>query len=259
MTEPGEWMRVRRRTIPALACLVALLAVGPRATAQPDQQPAAPPRSIVFVADGAGNFQAASENLRTVIGTHDLPIDVRTYEWSHGYCRIVADQIDFTHARNEGRGLARAIRAYHANHPETAIHVLGHSAGSAVVLAAIETLPPGIVDRVVLIAPALSADYDIVPALRRLDDGLHVFYSPYDWWYLGFYTHLIGTSDRRWGAASGRVGFRPCVDEDEVHLLAKLFQRPWHPADRYLGNYGGHYGNYQPDFVRAMIVPLLMD
>jgi pimeloyl-ACP methyl ester carboxylesterase len=240
--------------------LVALTAAGQCgcAVAQESLRPGVEPQSVVFVADGAGNFQAASGHLRYVVHADGRPIDVRTFEWSHGDGRIVADQVDFAHARAEGQALAEVLRAFHAEHPDLPLHLFGHSAGSAVALAAAEAVPPGVIDRVVLIAPALSAGYDIVPALRNVG-GLHVFYSPHDWWYLGVYTQLIGTSDRRWGAASGRVGFQPSVDEAEVHLLDKLYQRPWHPADRFLGNFGGHYGNYQPGFVRTYILPLFSD
>src|SRR5687767_4366858 len=86
----------RPRSVPAIL-LVAMLALvaGCTASGQWLETPAAPvgpPAAVVFVADGAGNFQAASMHLRDVVACDRLPIDVRTFEWSHGYGRIVADQ-----------------------------------------------------------------------------------------------------------------------------------------------------------------------
>lgn len=245
------------------ACLLcaALLVAGcasvpPRPSELPAEQA---PRSVVFVADGAGNFQAASRQLRRTVRRGRLPIAVQTHEWSHGYGRIIADQVHFQHALGEGQRLAARVKEYHDQHPNMPIYLFGHSAGSAVVLAAAEALPAGVVDRVVLLSPSLSASYDVCPTLRNVRRGLHVFYSPLDWWYLGIYTHVIGTCDRRWNAASGLVGFRVDPQRCDPADLAKLHQRSWQPLDEFLGNFGGHYGSYQPNFLRVHVMPLLLD
>ena len=215
-------------------------------------------RSTVFVADGAGNFQIASNMLRKLARSSGAPVEVVTYEWSHGYGRMVADQLGYRYARDQGKGLAAAVVAYHAAHPDRPIHLLGHSAGSTVVMAALEELPPDLVERAVLLSPSLSACYEVRPALRHVKSGLYVFYSPYDYWYLGVITRLVGTADRRWTATSGRVGFAVDPADEETWLYRKLYQRAWQPEDRELGNNGGHYGNYQPAFMRLHVLPLFV-
>jgi pimeloyl-ACP methyl ester carboxylesterase len=182
---------------------------------------------------------------------------VEPVAWTHGWGRIYADQTDYTHAQCEGRRLAERIVAYRRASPAGAIYLVGHSAGAAVILAAMEAVPPGVVDQVVLLAPALSADYDVRPALRAVRCGIDVFCSKRDWIYLGLGTGIFGTADRHWTAASGLVGFRVAGDscEDQA-LYAKLRQHPWHPCLAWTGNLGGHYGGYQPEFLRSYVLPL---
>ncbi len=214
---------------------------------------------VVFAADGAGNFRAASENVREVVVKDGVPVEVVTFNWSHGYGRILADQVSYSHARAEGYKLARLVEEFRHEHPETPVHLLGHSAGAAVVLAALENLPPQSVNRAFLLAPSMSAYYDLCSALQAVQSGLYVYYSHRDYLYLGVAIGILGNSDRRWGPSSGRTGFQvPACGPEGAALFAKLYQRPWQPTDHSTGNHGGHYGNYQAGFVRGHIVPLLL-
>jgi hypothetical protein len=213
---------------------------------------------IVFAIDGAGNFQAASQSVRAVAEHDHLPVQVVTVEWSHGYGRIIADQIGYAYARTQGCQLANEVRQFRLEHPAVPIYVMAHSAGSAVAVTALENLPPDTIDRAIFLAPSLSAGYDLRPALNAVKYGLHVFYSQHDTAYLGVWTGILGNSDRRWGPSSGRIGFQiACDSPEDAFLFQKLFQRPWQPVDRAAGNDGKHYGDYQPDFVRQHILPLL--
>jgi pimeloyl-ACP methyl ester carboxylesterase len=214
-------------------------------------------RGVVFSADGAGGFLATSEALRQGVEKDGLPLRVEPVVWQHGWGRFLADQTDFAYARSQGRQLAERVAAYRRACPAGEIYLVGHSAGCTVVLAAVESLPPGTVNRVVLLAPSLSAAYDLRPALRGVRCSVDVFCSRRDWFYLGLGTSLIGTADRRWSAASGRVGFRPAAGSPEDQALyARLRQHPWHPCLAWTGNWGGHYGGYQPAYLRAYVLPL---
>jgi pimeloyl-ACP methyl ester carboxylesterase len=214
---------------------------------------------LVFVVDGAGNYHGCSKHLRKLVAQDHLPLQLVTVDWSHGFGRSLADQIGYAHARAQGFKLAQAVYQVRVEHPGVPLHLVGHSAGAAVVIAALETLPPCTVDRAVLLAPSMSATYDIRPALAGVRHGLHVYYSRRDIIYLGVWTGILGNSDRRWGPSSGRIGFQVHAGSPEdAALYSRLFQRAWQPADRAVGNDGKHYGAYQPDFVRAHIVPLLL-
>jgi hypothetical protein len=90
-------------------------------------------------------------------------------------------------------------------------------------------------------------------------EGIDVFYSARDVLHLGLGVALIGTADGCWGCkAAGRIGFQPQVSNPEDSFLyAKLRQHPWNHELAWSGNHGGHYGGYQPEFLRAYVLPLL--
>jgi pimeloyl-ACP methyl ester carboxylesterase len=214
---------------------------------------------VVFVADGAGDFQQASYHLKQLILRDHLPLNAVTFEWSHGYLHTLADQTHYRWARMQGHRLAETLLAYHAEHPGMRIYLMGHSAGAAVVLTAVEELPPDMVEGIVLLNPSISATYDLRPALANVRCAIDVFHSRADWIYLGVATRLVGTIDRSHRIPAGRYGFRPIGDDpEEAALYSKLRQHAWEPADRRLGHNGGHYGAYQFDYLRANVVPIFL-
>jgi pimeloyl-ACP methyl ester carboxylesterase len=216
-------------------------------------------QAIVFVADGAGGFESTSSALRKAIAAEGAPLGVDALDWSHGPGRFIADQTDFDHARVEGQRLAAMVLARRQACPSSPIYLMGHSAGSAVVLTAADYLPPGCVDEIVLLSSSISADYDLRPALRCSRRGIDAFYSQRDLAYLGLGVALVGTADRQWNAPAGRVGFQPLGSSPEdVALYKKLRQHCWDPAVSWTGNEGGHRGSYQPRFLQAYVLPLLV-
>jgi pimeloyl-ACP methyl ester carboxylesterase len=215
-------------------------------------------RGVIFVANGAGDFRVCSKSLHTAVEAEHLPLCIQTVTWSHGFGRIISDQLGHRHAREAGQQLAESILKYCAEHPEAEIYLLGHSAGCSVVLSAAESLPPNSVCRIVLLAPALPARYDLRAALSSAREGIDVFYSHWDWWYLGLAFTVLGTADGSLlQPAAGRVGFeaQPITGEDGV-LYARLKQYPWNPNQAWSGNLGGHYGAYQQNYLRAYVLPL---
>ncbi|HLN27148.1 MAG TPA: alpha/beta hydrolase [Gemmataceae bacterium] len=216
------------------------------------------PQGVIFSADGAGGFEATSDALRQSIQTEGLPLHVETVDWSHGFGRIISDEVGRGRMHEAADCLAAKVAAFHSSCPDTPIYFLGHSAGSAVVLGAAERLPTGCVDRIVLLAPSVSAEYDLRPALRCVREEIDVFTSKRDWWYLGFGVSIVGTADGRWRAAAGRVGFRPIIQAPEdASLYTKLRQHPWDACVEWTGNRGGHYGSHHPEFLRAYVLPLM--
>src|SRR6266446_9690589 len=93
--------------------------------------PLAPRPSCPFliVVDGAGNFQGASRALRGSVAAEGNLIGLETFEWSHGFYRIVADQVHFNHARAQGRRLAEHILEVRRRWPDRPLYLFGHSAG----------------------------------------------------------------------------------------------------------------------------------
>jgi pimeloyl-ACP methyl ester carboxylesterase len=249
----------------SIATLVILLCTGClELQARPDSpvtcaHPGPGLQDVVLVADGAGGFKVASATLRSTAASDHLPLSVETFDWTHGHWRILADQLDREHALEEGAKLASHVIELEHRYPGIRVSLMGHSAGSAVVLAAAESLPPGSLERIVLLAPAVATDHDLRPALTCTRQGVDVFYSTSDVFYLGVGVAILGNADRERTAAAGRVGFRPTLaGPEDAALYTKLRQYPWDPCLDWTGNHGGHYGAYQPGFLRAAVLPLLL-
>jgi pimeloyl-ACP methyl ester carboxylesterase len=219
----------------------------------------APNTDVVFVADGSGDYRTTSAALCDAVRDTAAPLRIETVVWSHGYRRLLADHVDHCNHLDEGRRLAALVASLRQSCPERAVSLVGHSSGCAVILAAAEASPPGALERIVLLAPAISNDYVLRPALSSSRQGIDVFTSHRDVGALGLGTGIIGTADRRWSAAAGRVGFAPVLKcpGDEL-LYAKLRNHPWEPMVAWSGNHGSHYGTLQPEFTRAYLLPLLV-
>jgi len=251
------------RTKPLLILVLTSLAACGCATSR--QQQSFTPRilpgqkGVVISVDGAGGFDALTNSLRKAVDADGLPLAVAQFDWSHGYYRILSDQMDYCHARRQGERLACEVLAMRQQCPAGRIDLVAHSAGCHVVLAATEFLPANTVDRVVLLAPSVSADYDIRPALATSRCGVDVFYSERDVTFLALGMVLFGTADRCWTTdAAGRVGFRAvAVCPQDAVLYSRLRQHRWDPCVAWTGNGGGHYGSYRVNFLRAYVLPLL--
>jgi pimeloyl-ACP methyl ester carboxylesterase len=228
----------------------------------PSSAPASPIRSLsslVIVVDGAGGFEASSKTISQAVHEDHLPIEVRSYRWTHGFCRVASDQMHATHMRREALRLADYILTCREAVPVQPIILLGHSAGCGLVLTAAEQLPPNSLEDIVLLAPAVYAQHDLRPALTSSRRGIEVFISQRDWACLRLGTLLAGTTDRYYTtAAAGRIGFQPVLRcPADAALYAKLRHYPWDPSMQWTGHHGGHYGSYQPAFLRLFVLPLL--
>jgi hypothetical protein len=249
---------MRPTLLAALACLASCGCASASRFEVRANAPWEPARGVIFVVDGAGDFGVLSDRMRQLVAEENLPLSLESSDWSHGFSRVFADQVDYCHARAEGCKLAGRIAAFRAAHPDTVVYVVSYSAGVAVALAAAENLPPDTLDRMILLAPAVSADYDLRCALRSCRQGIDAFVSSRDRVTLGIAVTLFGTTDRQRTPAAGRVGFRPVIaTPEDARLYGKLFQHSWDPCMRWTGNTGNHVGACRPEFLRAYVVPLL--
>jgi hypothetical protein len=215
-------------------------------------------RGVVFVANGAGGQQHAARVVANEADAARLKLHVRSFDWTHGFGRGLADVSDAAHARRQGQCLAAEVRRCLDVRPGVSVSLVGHSAGCAVVLAAAECLPADSLDRVVLLAPAVSPCYDLRRALLSARSGVDAYTSERDWLWLGLGTSLAGTPDGGRGAAAGQIGFRSlALPPGQEALAFRLRQHPWHPCVGWTGNHGGHAGALEPAFVRAYLLPLL--
>lgn len=244
-----------RSTILAGLCLLSGCASVPsRVTSY---KPPVPPQGIVLVTNGAGGNTEATRALVSAVKKSGLPLSIRTFEWTHGVGRSVTDMTDVEHAQEQGRLLAEQIITYRATYPNTPIYLLGYSAGTHVTLEATRWLEPNSLERVILLAPAVSSEYDLSVTLAAARQGVDVYTSQRDRLYLGTGTDIVGTADGLRGVpAAGRVGFEPPAPLD-ANLARRLRQHPWNRSVAWTGNDGSHAGGLQSTYLRAYILPLL--
>lgn len=230
-----------------------------RDSVAPEQETTCLRPGIVFSVDGAGGFEKSSFTIRNTIAELKMPLEVRGFHWTHGYCRVFSDEMHATHMKKEGRRLAELIWSCRHEAPDQPIYLIGHSAGCGLVLNATDNLPPNTLTRIILLAPAVSAKRDLRQALRSSCQGIDVFTSSQDWTFLGLGTLLFGTTDRCWTArTAGKNGFQPIIEgPEDAALYTRLRQYPWDPSLMWTGHKGGHYGSYQPGFLRTFVLPLL--
>lgn len=184
---------------------------------------------------------------------------IQIYDWGSkipgGMLINIAD-----YERNQlmATNLCDHIVKYKRRHSAGNVHIIGHSGGGGIAIMAAEKLPTNTkIATVILLAPALSPDYDLRLALRHVSVGIFNYYSELDMGFLGAGTSVAGTMDRKHTAAAGAVGFKPSGAGSPE--LRKLQQIAWSPEMRGYGNYGGHMGWTSPAFVKRYLAPLVKD
>jgi predicted esterase len=216
-----------------------------------------PEQGVVFVADGSGGSPQMSDSLARVLSEARAPLRVQSACWSHGSGRVLLDLYDGEHQKAEGQKLAQEVLAYRRAYPGNRICLVGYSAGAGVVLTAADCLPPGSVDCMVLLAPAVSANRDLRTALRVSREGIDNFHS--DWDMVCLMLSGIGMADGFGLPVAGRTGFTPVIEcPQDQELYQRLRQHCWGGPKAWSGHDGGHWGNLNCDFLRAQVVPHLL-
>lgn len=253
----------RERTVsivrPCLClCLLLLGGCKGRQLHEVQQIPVQHSEGVVFVLDGAGGYHTLAYALAyTTIETR-MPVLVQPVVWSHGEGYHLRDQIDNRHTEMQGERLAQQVLAWKRQFPDKPVYLVGYSAGSAPILLAGNYLPPDSVERIVLLAPAVSEKADLRPALRCARQGVNAFASKRDRLFLNAITRIVGTTDGVHGPAAGLHGFQVQAETiEDATLYNKFHQHHWDPSVNWTGNTGRHYGAHQPEFLKAYILPLL--
>ncbi len=215
----------------------------------------------VLVLGGVGGLDILGVGLRYAVGEAGPPVRLESFSWGHGFGRWYSDLTRADSRDRDAARLAEEIRRHRTNRPGSPVFVVARSAGAGIAVMALEQLDPDAVERVILLAPALSPAYDLAPALRAVRREMVVFWSPADLIILGAGTLLFGTIDRVRTIGAGLVGFRVPPsghpDDDRTRQYRKLRQVRWSPGMIALGHFGGHFGADCPGFLRKHVVPLL--
>jgi pimeloyl-ACP methyl ester carboxylesterase len=217
---------------------------------------------IVFVLPGVEGTSVWNRNIAVGLDEGGVSSAITVYDWTVGFPGgFVFNLTNLQRNRRQAEKLAERILEYRERHPGRPVHLVGHSGGGGIALLALEALPPGRqIDMTILLAPAVSVDYDLSTALRRTRAGICSFYSRRDISFLTVGTSLLGPIDREFGVSAGAAGFRPPdrLSEAGRELYARrLRQVRWSPRMREVGASGTHLGWASRKFAREYLAPLI--
>ncbi len=231
-------------------------------TTTPDRE-ARMSRGYIYYCDGAGGggIMNWAGGLRQGLYEGGYPGAGEIFRWNTGL-GVVADQdASVEYKRGKARELAQKAADYSRAHPGAPVTFIGLSAGTSIVVFALEQMPkPARIHDAVLFGASISSTYDLTRALQNLDGKMYVFTSEKDA-VLGFLVPVAGTADRASGEvpSAGLRGFhlpRPATPETRQQY-AKIVTIPWRPEFAKFGYTGGHTDALRPRFVAAYLAPRL--
>ncbi|MBN1341062.1 MAG: hypothetical protein JXQ73_00175 [Phycisphaerae bacterium] len=210
-----------------------------------------PTPKVIFL-DGAGHF-GAGYSVRSGLEQAGFVGSFETFSWS-SWLGPGADHLVVARSKGKARQLADRIADVRREFPGGKIYVMGLSAGTALIVSALEDLPKGVsVDGVVLFSPSVSATRNLAPALRHVSGRLYATCSPHD----GILSAIAVNADGGSGLPAGIQGFTLPVKlaRDELMLYAKVVNVPWQPSYVGFGWHGGHVQVTTRGFVQHVVAP----
>jgi hypothetical protein len=214
-------------------------------------------RPYLLYLPGVGGFQGIDRGFLAGLRDGGVDAEMHVYDWT-GDAKGVPALHSYEHNHKEAALVADALSARFHAHPDGRIVITSHSGGCAIAIWALEQLPPDVkVGFVLLLAPAISPDYDLSRALAHIDGKLSAFTSTGDELILGIGCRLCGTMDGKMTDAAGRVGFTRPPSADKL-LYEKLDQHPYEKEWGWLGNFGDHIGPMSRPFAAKILTPLVV-
>ena len=219
-------------------------------------------RGYTIVVVGVNGDNSLTAGLAPGLVEGGYPGAVEVVDWTTGFWPLFIYHLRAGNRHRAGaRLIAEKIAAYQARYPGREVNLVGFSAGAVVAVEAVEALGEGQeIDRVILLASAISPLHDLRPVLRRARKGVWSYYQPQDVVALWAGTLLAGTADGHHIMSAGAVGFwpRPGLSDEERQLYHdKLVQLPYQPKMALSGNLGGHFQCTGRKFVAEWISPVL--
>jgi len=214
-------------------------------------EPMTCPRAIFL--DGAGWYSGdgpVRDGLRE--GGFEGPVDRFGWQSLLGplHDHIVADE-----GHPDTRKLAERITRLREADPNGQIVLIGYSAGTSILVGALEKLPENVeVDIVVLLAPSVSSRHDLTRALRHVRGRLYATSSPHDALLRG-----AAPAGLERGRPAGLVGIQlPQPFTPAAALYRQVISLPWRPEYAMYGWDGGHMTVTRADFIRTVIAPRIV-
>ena len=217
---------------------------GPEPTAVPS-----PVAGRVLIMPGVGNtrFHLAGFVAATEAQLPNFAVEVRT--WGEPFLTMRNLR---AHDRNvaTAASIAEEIADWRRANPAAPFYLVGYSGGGGMATLVTSALPADVrIDRLILVAPAISPDYpldtDVLPHVREFVAN----YASERDLQVGWGTRTFGTIDRKNTASAGAIGFA-ATDE-------RLLQHHWSTADEPFGHAGNHLSYLNPRWQAAKLLPAL--
>ena len=210
---------------------------------------------VTVFLDGAGWF-GSSGSVESGLEDGGDRSDVETFVWSSGL-GAAHDHLVVAGAKSVGKRLARKLERHRQRAPNARINVIALSAGTSVVLSALEQMKSGVsVDNVVLLSSSASESRDLTRIMQHVRGRVYATCSTKD----GILSSLMTNADGKSGDPAGIRGFRPPRKRTaNTHAAySRVVNLPWKPA--YLGYDwdGGHTAATNRKFIAAVIAPRIL-
>lgn len=220
----------------------------------------APPHFLIL--PGIGGVSSGSRGMEEGFRKAYPGATVEVFDWTTGHSyRFLYHLRAWERNQVVARTVGARVQTIQAGKPGTPIVLVGHSGGGAMVVVALEQLPPDCkVQQAILLAPALSPSYPLSGALKHSTEGIDVFHSHLDRLVLGAGTTCFGTLDRERSVSAGMTGFQVLAGSDEACrdlYRSRLRQHGFDAAMRRAGHSGGHHACTRPDFIRGFVAPVV--
>jgi pimeloyl-ACP methyl ester carboxylesterase len=218
-------------------------------------------RGYTIVLPGAWGSAPLEHGIVKGLVDADVPTAVELYDWTAGPLWLVYNLRALDRNRTEAQKIAQRIVAYQDRYPGRPVNLIGYSGGGGVAVLTLEALPPDRrVTRAILLAPTLAQDYDLEPALRHTEQGIHNFHSPMDVPVLVVLTTALGTTEGRHAPSAGSFGFQIPQGRDGSQgqeYAAHLVQHQYALDMIGTGHPGGHFGWTSRAFIAKWVAPIV--
>jgi pimeloyl-ACP methyl ester carboxylesterase len=240
------------RTAQRLGTLL-LLAIGGLLAAGCSSAPMSTGGPTVIFADGAG-WSGSHKSVQEGLKAAGFTGHVEAFPWS-SMLGPAHDHLFVARKQKKARKLAERIVAYRAKQPDADLHLMGLSAGTAVIVFALEQLPKGVsVDNVVLFSPSISDRHDLSTAMEHVQGNLYATCSRVD----GILGGITKNADGYSGNPAGLSGLRIPSRVQRYEHYARVVNLPWRPAYGDIGWNGGHTSVVGSSFVQEVIAPRVL-
>lgn len=206
---------------------------------------------LVIVLPGIEGRSKYNADIARGLDDGGVPCAIQIFDWGRDLpLGSLVNLMDYSGNQHQAHLIAKRIMTYQDEHPGMPVHLVGHSGGGGLAVLALEALPPERkVSSTLLLAAAISPDYDLTEALSGTEKGIWNFYSGSDIGYLRVGTTIFGTIDRKHTSAAGAVGFE--------RKYAKLHSVAYRRAMNNSGHSGSHTGWSKRQFVALWLAPVI--